>query len=102
MIYNPQHPGILVRNLCLEPLNLSVTEAADALGVARTTLSKLINGHIGISPEMAERLSIVFNTSDELWINIQAQYDLWKAQQFRKKLKTQLKVFVQNHAIAAQ
>lgn len=97
MIHSPKHPGMLVKSFCLEPLNLSVTEAAKALGVARPTLSKLINGHIGISPEMAERLSIVFDTSDEFWINLQAQYDLWKAQQFRKKLKSKLKVFA--HAL---
>lgn len=87
MIHNPKHPGCMVKSLCLEPLQLSVTDAAKALKVSRPTLSKLINGHIGISPEMAERLSIVFNTSDELWINLQAQYDLWKAQQYKKKLK---------------
>lgn len=101
MIHNPKHPGLLVKTLCLEPLNLSVTTAAQALNIARPTLSKLINGHIGISPEMAERLSIVFNTSDELWINLQAQYDLWKAQQYRKKLKSTLKVLCKTpHLIA--
>lgn len=87
MIHNPKHPGHLVQNLCLTPLNLSVTDAAKALGVSRTALSKLLNGHTGISPEMAIRLSIVFNTSDELWINLQAAYDLWQAQQHRKKLR---------------
>lgn len=87
MIHNPKHPGCMVKSLCLEPLNLSVSDAAKALKVSRPTLSKLVNGRIGISPEMAERLAIVFNTSDELWINLQAQYDLWKAQQCKKKLK---------------
>jgi addiction module HigA family antidote len=87
MIHDPKHPGCMVKSLCLDPLNLSVTAAAKALAVSRPTLSKLINGHIGISPEMAGRLSIVFSTSDELWINLQAQYDLWKAHQFKKKLK---------------
>ena len=70
----------IVKSLCPEPLELSVSDAAKALKVSRPTLSKLINGRLGISPKMAERLAIVFNTSDELWINLQAQYELWKAQ----------------------
>lgn len=86
MIHNPKHPGLLVKSLCLEPLNLSVTDAAKALKVSRPTLSKLLNGHIGISPEMAIRLAIVFNTSDELWLNLQLGYDLWKAKKQSKKL----------------
>lgn len=87
MIHNPKHPGCMVNSLCLEPLALSVTEAAKALGVSRPTLSKLLNGHMNISPEMAIRLAIVFNTSDELWINLQAGYDLWKARQHKSKLR---------------
>lgn len=86
MIHNPKHPGCLVKSLCLEPLELSVTEAAKALKVSRPALSKLLNGHANISPEMAVRLSIVFNTSDKLWVNLQANYDLWKAQQRKNKL----------------
>lgn len=86
MIHNPTPPGCLVKSLCLEPLGLSVTEAAKVLKVSRPTLSKLLNGRIGISPEMAVRLSIVFNTSDKLWVDLQAGYDLWKAQKQRNKL----------------
>lgn len=86
MIHNPKHPGCLVKSLCLEPLGLSVTDAAKALKVSRPTLSKLLNGHINISPEMAVRISIVFSTSDKLWIDLQAGYDLWKAQQKKNKL----------------
>ncbi len=71
MIHNPKHPGIMVNNLCLKPLHLSVSDAAKALKVTRPTLSKLLNGHIGISPEMAIRLSIAFDTSAEFWINLQ-------------------------------
>lgn len=92
MIHNPKHPGLLVKSLCLEPLGLSVTEAAKALKVSRPTLSKLLNGHINISPEMAVRISIVFSTSDKLWVDLQAGYDLWKAQ--RKKNKLHLKPLV--------
>lgn len=86
MIHKPKHPGRMVKSLCLDPLDLSVTDAAKALKISRPTLSKLINGRIGISPEMAMRLAIVFNTSEELWINLQAGYDLWLAQKHKSKL----------------
>jgi addiction module HigA family antidote len=87
MIHAPKHPGLLVKSLCLDPLGLSVTDAAKMLKVSRPNLSKLLNGHIAISPEMAVRLSIVFNTSDKLWIDLQVGYDLWKAQKGKSKLK---------------
>lgn len=86
MIHKPKHPGAMVKSLCLEQLNLSISQAAKILKISRPTLSKIINGHINISPEMAIRLSIVFNTSEEIWINLQAGYDLWKAQKVRSKL----------------
>lgn len=86
MIHKPKHPGCMVKSLCLEPLSLSVTDAARALKVSRPTLSKLVNGKIGISPEMAMRLAIVFNTSEELWINLQSTYDVWKARKLRRQL----------------
>ena len=92
MIHKPKHPGCLVKSLCLDPLGLSVTEAAKALKVSRPTLSKLLNGHINISPEMAVRISVVFSTSDKLWVDLQAGYDLWKAQQ--KKNKFHLKPLI--------
>lgn len=85
MIHKPKHPGYLVKSLCLDPLGISVTEAAKALKVSRPTLSKLLNGRINISPEMAVRISVVFSTSDKLWVDLQAGYDLWKAQQKKKK-----------------
>ena len=86
MIHKPKHPGYLVKTLCLDPLGLSVTNAAKALKISRPTLSKLLNGRINISPEMAVRISIVFSTSDKLWVDLQAGYDLWKAQQRKNKL----------------
>lgn len=86
-MHNPPHPGEIIRSLCLEPLNLTVTEAAEALGVSRKTLSAIINGRAAISPEMAVRLSIAFNTSSDSWLNQQTQYDLWHAEQRRKRLK---------------
>ncbi|HGU7323869.1 TPA: HigA family addiction module antitoxin [Legionella pneumophila] len=86
-MFNPAHPGEVIRELCIEPLGLTVTDTAKALGVTRKTLSELLNGHSRISPEMAVRLSIAFNTSAESWINQQAKYDLWMAEQNRSRLK---------------
>ena len=86
-MHNPPHPGEIVKRLCLEPLGVSVTEAAQALGISRTTLSAILNGRAGISPEMAVRLSIAFGTSAESWLNQQIQYDLWRAEQRRKQLR---------------
>ena len=86
-MHDPPHPGEVLRDLCLEPLGITVTEAAVALGVSRKTLSAILNGRSGISPEMAVRLSIAFDTSAESWLNQQSQYDLWIAEQNRKRLK---------------
>jgi len=89
MMYDPPHPGEVLRELCLVPLGLSVTRAAEALGVSRKTLSALLNGRTGISPEMAIRLSIAFDTSAESWLNQQAQYDLWQARQKQREIKVE-------------
>ena len=86
-MHNPPNPGEVIRGLCLEPLEISVTDAAEALGVARKTLSAILNGRAGISPEMALRLSIAFNTSPESWLNQQIQYDLWLAKKSKKRLR---------------
>jgi len=86
-MHNPPHPGEIIRELCLEPLELSVTEAAEGLGVSRKTLSAILNGHAGISPEMALRLSMAFDTTPESWLNQQTQYDLWTAKRAKKKLR---------------
>ncbi len=86
-MHNPPHPGEIIKTLCLEPLGLSVTAAAQALDVSRKTLSGILNGRGGISPEMAIRLSIAFDTSAESWLNQQMQYDLWHAEQRRKQLR---------------
>ncbi len=87
LMHNPPHPGEVVKELCIEPLGLSVTDTAKALGVSRKTLSSIINGKSGISPEMAVRLSIAFNTSSESWLNQQSQYDLWRVEQRRGELQ---------------
>jgi len=80
-MHNPPHPGEIIREFCVEPSDLTVTEAAEALGVARKTLSTLLNGRAGISPEMALRLSKVFGRTPEGWLRLQLQFDLWKAEQ---------------------
>lgn len=87
LMHNPPHPGEVLRELCLEPLGVSVTEAASALGVSRKTVSSILNGRSGVSPEMAIRLSIAFGTSAESWLNQQLQYDLWQAEQGRRQLR---------------
>jgi len=87
LMHNPPHPGEIIRELCLDPLEISVTEAAGSLGVSRKTLSSILNGRAGISPEMAIRLSIAFDTSPESWLNQQSQYDLWQAEQKRSSLE---------------
>ena len=86
-MHNPPHPGEIIKTLCLEPLGVTVTQAAEALGVSRKTLSAILNRRAGISPEMAVRLSIAFGTSAESWLNQQTQYDLWHAEQRRKQLR---------------
>ena len=81
IMQNPPYPVEIIRELCVEPLDLTVTEAAEALGVSRKTLSTLLNGRAGISPEMALRLSKVFGRTPEGWLRLQLQFDLWKAEQ---------------------
>ena len=83
-IHKPAHPGEILRELYLIPLDLSVTKAAEALGVTRKALSELLNTKTGISTGMALRLSKAFSTTPELWLNLQQNYDLWKE---RKKVK---------------
>ena len=75
----PPHPGLSVRHDCLEPLGLTISEAAGRLGVSRKQLSDLVNGHAGISPEMAIRLDKAFGGSAETWYRLQAAYDLAQA-----------------------
>ena len=75
---NPPHPGGIVRRQCLVPLGLSVTRAAEGLGVTRQALSDLVNGHAGVSTEMAVRLSKAFGSSPETWLGMQMVYDLWQ------------------------
>jgi antitoxin HigA-1 len=75
----PTHPGGIIKRQYLEPLHLTITEVAEDLGISRKTLSKIINGNGSITADMALRLSKAFNTSAELWLNLQTNYDLWVA-----------------------
>ena len=84
---NPPHPGLVVLQECIEPSGLNITQAAEALGVTRNTLSELVNGKRGISPEMAVRLSKVFGGNAESWLVQQAQYDLAHVRTARLKLR---------------
>jgi len=81
---NPPHPGLSVRRDCLEPLGLTVTEAARRLGVSRKQLSDVVNGRSGISPEMAIRLDKAFGGSAETWYRLQSAYDLARAIEERR------------------
>lgn len=80
-MHNPPHPGEIVRHECLEPLGLSVTEAAKGLGVTRQALSELVNERTGVSVEMAIRLSKAFGSRPETWLRLQQAYDLWQARE---------------------
>lgn len=82
-LHNPLHPGEIIRELCFEPLALSITEAAKALGISRKMLSQVVNGKAGITPNLAVRLAKAFNTTPESWLNLQTHYDLWQETQNR-------------------
>jgi addiction module HigA family antidote len=84
---NPPHPGETVRYDCLEPLGLSVTEGAKALGVTRQALNNLVNGKSGISPEMAIRLEKAFGGRASIWLGIQMDYDLAQAMKHEREIK---------------
>jgi antitoxin HigA-1 len=84
---NPPHPGLSVRHDCIEALDLTITEAADILGVTRQTLNNLVNGKAGISPEMAIRLDKAFGGGAETWLRLQMAYDLAQARQHEGAIK---------------
>ncbi len=84
---NPPHPGRIVRHDCLEPLGLSITEGAKVLDVSRQTLTKIVNGKSGISPEMAIRLTKAFGSTPETWLRMQIAYDLAAARKDESKIK---------------
>ena len=80
-MHNPAHPGEILRDLYLKPLGVSITAAAEALGVTRKHVSEIVNGHAPVSADMAIRLAGALGTEPEIWVNMQAQYDLWEATQ---------------------
>ena len=86
---NPPHPGEIIREECLKPLGLTVTAAATGLGITRKALSELLNGHTGLSPEMAIRLAKAFGSSTETWLRLQMQYDLWQAEQRAETIRVE-------------
>ncbi len=87
---NPPHPGEIVRYECLEPLGLTVTRAAQGLGVTRQALSELVNGKAGVSVEMSLRLSKAFGSTPETWLGMQTAYDLWQARQRAKDIDVEI------------
>ncbi|MBP9073703.1 MAG: HigA family addiction module antidote protein [Caldilineaceae bacterium] len=86
-MYNPPHPGDVIKGLWLDPMGASITDAAEALGISRNTLSKIVNGRGRVTPEMAVRLSIALGSSPESWLGHQAAYDLWQVEQSQEKLE---------------
>lgn len=85
-MYNPPHPGEIITGLWLNPMGVSITEAAQAMGVSRKTLSKIVNGRGRVTPEIALRLSIALGSSAESWLGHQAAYDLWQMEQHKDDL----------------
>jgi len=92
---NPPHPGRSIRTACLEPLGLSVTDGARALGVTRQTLNNVINGKSGISPQMAIRLTKAFGSTPETWLRMQLAYDLALARKEESKIKVRRQYILQ-------
>jgi addiction module HigA family antidote len=88
-IFSPPHPGLAIRHDCLDPLNLSITEAARVLGVTRQALNNVVNGKAGISPEMAIRLDKAFGGGAETWLRIQTSYDLAQAMKRADEIKVE-------------
>ena len=89
-MHNPPHPGGIVRRQCLQPLGLSVTRAAEGLGVTRQALSDLVNERRGISTEMAIRLSKAFGSTPETWLGMQMAYDLWQAREHAEQIEIEM------------
>ena len=89
VMQNPPHPGELIRYECLEPLGLTVTRAAQGLGVTRQALSDLVNEKAGVSVEMSFRLSKAFGSTPETWLGLQTAYDLWQARERAREIEVE-------------
>ena len=94
-MHNPAHPGEILRELYLKPLAITITQAAAALGVTRKHVSAIVNARVPVTPDMAMRLAKALATEPELWVNLQAQYDLWAV---RKKTPPKVKLLVTKKA----
>jgi addiction module HigA family antidote len=90
-MHSPPHPGRIVRQECIEPLGLTITEAARALGVTRQTVDRLVNGRSGVSAEMAIRLAKAFGSTPDMWVRLQAAYDLAQARQREAEITAQVR-----------
>jgi len=94
-MHEPAHPGEILRELYLNPLAVTITKAAQALGVTRKHVSAIVNGRAPVTPDMAVRLAAAFDTEPEIWVNMQAQYDLWTV---RRKARPKVKPLVTRRA----
>ncbi|GEM_PF-732797 len=95
-MYNPAHPGIVLKDAVVDALNLSITQAAKMLDIDRVTLSRVLNGRASISVEMALRLSKALGTTPNLWMGMQQAYDLWQAQNIKKIDLSAVQIFPRN------
>lgn len=93
-MHNPPHPGKILKELYINPLDLTITEVAEGIGITRKSLSELINGKYRVSVEVATRLAKAFSTTPESWLNLQQQYDLWNIKKTHKLSK--IKVFMRH------
>ena len=89
-MHNPAHPGEILRELVIEPLNLTITDVSEHLDISRKTLSKVLNGRGSITPEMAVRLELAFKKpAADHWLRLQNAYDLWEARSHKSELHVQ-------------
>lgn len=91
-MHNPPHPGEVLHDLWMEPLGLTITKTAGILNVSRKTVSQIVNGKSSITPDMAMRIAIAFNSRAGLWLDMQAGYDAWQAEKVRKDLEREVTV----------
>lgn len=92
-MFDPPHPGEVLKGLHMQPIGLTIKEVAERLGVERKALSRLINGHTGVTAEMAIRLGRAFNTTPDLWLGMQRGYDLWHAKRRMQRETSRIKPF---------
>lgn len=103
MMHNPPHPGEVLYGLHMEPQGLTINKVAERIGVDRKTLSRIINGHCSVSVDMAIRLGKAFNTTPDLWLGMQQDFDLWHAMNDKKEDLSFIKPFpIENNDSATQ